>query len=108
MRDLVNDFRRPLSQSGSMLAPNERNTAPVELGTGWVDAPQLRPSPGVDLVDKLCQAQDRRDRAEKMKVEIDMHAYAMQRAAEREVDEEQKRYKEENPIAAALYENPDK
>jgi hypothetical protein len=39
---------------------------PAERGTGWYEAKPLASPPGINYVDALCDAQDARDRAEKI------------------------------------------
>jgi hypothetical protein len=59
MRDIVRDNRR---------ANASQPTTPTPLrGNGWVDAPKLSQPPGVALLDRIMDAQDAIDRAERVK-----------------------------------------
>jgi hypothetical protein len=57
IQGIVADHRTPVS-------PGIPNTAPAYPSqNGWVDAKPISPPPGIDLIDGLCDAADRRDRA---------------------------------------------
>jgi hypothetical protein len=60
MRDIVNDFRQGPSKPSSLAGPGPE----PKKGTGWQDEIPLKPPPGIGLVDQLCDAQDRKDKAE--------------------------------------------
>jgi hypothetical protein len=60
MRDIVRDSWKGVARSTSVI-PQQ----PVQKGTGWVDAPKLKPPPGVELIDRMCAAEDRQWRAER-------------------------------------------
>jgi hypothetical protein len=63
MRDIVNDQRRGVSEPSSMAtAPGARAPEP-RGGTGWIDAQPLKPPPGVDILDRMMDAEDAKDRA---------------------------------------------
>jgi hypothetical protein len=58
VRDLVNDFRRPISQSASPIPPaREKSVRPK--GSGWQDAQPVSQPPGINIIDKMCDEQDR-------------------------------------------------
>jgi hypothetical protein len=61
--DLVSDFRRPVSQSGSMIPDRARAPEPQKKGDGWAEPAPLKPPPGIEIIDAMCDAQDRVDRA---------------------------------------------
>jgi hypothetical protein len=65
IRDLVNDFRRgPAAPSSMATRPgHSKPDEPDRPRTGWVDPAPLQSPPGIEHVDALCDAQDRRDRA---------------------------------------------
>jgi hypothetical protein len=62
VRGLVEDACRsnPVTGGGSQAEK------PKARGTGWYDAKPLGPQPGINYIDALCDAQDVRDRAEKI------------------------------------------
>jgi len=64
MKDIVADSRRGISQSASMLPPT-RSGEEVKRGTGWQDPAPLS-TPGIDHVDRICQAQDLHDRHQRL------------------------------------------
>ena len=64
IRDIVADSRRGLSQSQSMITTRPE-AEPRRRGKGLVERRPLQPPPGIALVDRLCEAQDARDRAAK-------------------------------------------
>jgi hypothetical protein len=59
--DIVGDARRGISQSASLAPPIRESTKP--RGTGWQDVPPVQQPPGVNLIDKMCDAQDRAAKA---------------------------------------------
>jgi hypothetical protein len=61
MRQIVSDFRGPRPQSGSMIPPRQRDEGPPRAASGGT-AP-LRQPPGIDIIDRMCDAQARADRA---------------------------------------------
>jgi hypothetical protein len=61
IRDIVADSRKGISQSASMISTSER-AEPPRRTNGWIEAKPLAPPPGIALVDRLCEAQDARDR----------------------------------------------
>jgi hypothetical protein len=77
VKDLVSDFagyriepRSPLNSPPATANPVD--AAPVRTGNdgvnwGWREAPQLKPQPGIDLIDRMCQTQDAIDRAERIR-----------------------------------------
>jgi hypothetical protein len=63
MRGVIHDNRAPTGRPG-MIPEQPSRGSNVVRGTGWVDAPPLRPPPGVAQADKIVDEFDRRDRAE--------------------------------------------
>ena len=63
IRDIVSDGRRGISQSQSMIAARSEAQPTRRSDKGWVEPRPLQPPPGISLVDKLCDAQDARERA---------------------------------------------
>ena len=63
LRDIVADSRKGISQSTSLI-PTERSE-PTRRTNGWVEPRPLSPPPGIALVDRLCDAQDAKDRAQR-------------------------------------------
>ena len=63
VRDIVGDARRGISQSQSMLTSRPEPTPTRKSDRGWVEPKPLTQPPGISLVDKLCDAQDARERA---------------------------------------------
>jgi hypothetical protein len=81
MRDLVEDGRRGISQSASML-PDQRSK-PVERGTGWVEPRPVRPPDGAEpggLIDQMVEADTQRQR----QVTINTRLAELQQQLERE------------------------
>jgi hypothetical protein len=68
MADIVADFRRPLSQSASMISQSSK--APAR-GNGWVDPPPLKPPAGIAVIDKMCEAAAQRDRIAAIQERLD-------------------------------------
>jgi hypothetical protein len=73
LADLVHASRRPQgpraggipsSQTLSGVHAGGGARIPPGSGTGWRDAAELRPPPGINYVDRLVDEQDRRDRAD--------------------------------------------
>ena len=63
VRDIVDDARRGLSQSQSMIA-SRPEAEPTRRSNKGEPKPLQQP-PGIALVDRLCKVQDARDRAER-------------------------------------------
>ena len=59
MADIVADARRGISQSASMIPPSRAPAKPK--GSGWQDAAPLQQPPGIDHIDRMCEAQSRAD-----------------------------------------------
>jgi hypothetical protein len=99
---ILEDAHKGMSQSQSQLPPQPQSSIPEERGTGWVEPPQVAKwkAPGIDIIDRMCPTHDR--------VTVDMYSYALQRADEKAVAEEQAQHKADDPIGTALWENPDK
>lgn len=70
VRDLVSDFRAPISQSASMI-PTRSSEPPPTKGSGWVEAAPLK-SPDTRWIDAQIDAADRRDRAIRLQQEIEL------------------------------------
>ena len=64
VRGIVNDFRRGPPERSSIAAERESKPRPGAVGV----AQPLGPPPGVGLIDKLMDLQDRIDRAERARV----------------------------------------
>jgi hypothetical protein len=74
-----------LSRGGTSAAKDNREEPPRPRGTGWVDAPSTskwQAESGIGAVDRLCDAQDRLDRAARIKelAEASRHLQAMAEA----------------------------
>jgi hypothetical protein len=81
--DIVNDFRsynpHPAQDPSAKVVPSAAGKVvtgdvgpahrPIEQGTGWTTPPQVDQwkAPGIDYVDALCDEQDRRDRAQRIR-----------------------------------------
>ena len=63
LRDIVADSRKGISQSASMIPTNERAEPRTRHTNGWVETKPLAPPPGINLIDRMCLAQDAKDRA---------------------------------------------
>ena len=61
LRDIVSDARKGISQSTSMIPTTEREPVRRVRG-GWIEPRELQSPPGIALVDRLCEAQDAKDR----------------------------------------------
>jgi hypothetical protein len=60
MRDVINDARNGISQSASLIPPNQQRDEVPRAPSGGTT--EIKPPPGVNYVDALCDAADRRDR----------------------------------------------
>jgi hypothetical protein len=69
MADIVNDFRRPRPQSASMIPDKQRSEDAPHRASGGT-AP-LRQQPGIDIIDRMCDAQDRADRAAAIRQQVE-------------------------------------
>jgi|SRR6516225_1467725 hypothetical protein len=94
------DARRPTPTSLGRPEPS------VERGSGWV-TPLGLSVPGVSYVDRLCDAADARDRAERLHQEMRQQAEAME-FAEKVEAEQKKRAEELDPEHQGLYDKPKK
>ena len=63
VRDIVDDARRGLSQSQSMIA--SRPEAEPTRRSNKGEPKPLQSPPGIALIDAMCEAQDARDKAER-------------------------------------------
>ena len=72
MQDIVQASRHR-SQSASPIPGRTRpdEDDPPAKGTGWSAAVPLKPPPGIEIVDRLCIEQDKRDRAAMVKVKLE-------------------------------------
>jgi hypothetical protein len=109
MANIVNDFRRGMPQSTSML-PDQR-TAPVKRGSGWVEERPLRPPDGIKLIDAMCEAEAARERQAKINDQMKINNQVkinMQVAEELHALElQQKQRDAELDPTGQLYSNPD-
>jgi hypothetical protein len=63
MRDLRADAQKPNPVTGGMTKPEME--PPKAIGNkGWIDERPLSPPPGIDLMDRMMDEQDKIDRAE--------------------------------------------
>jgi hypothetical protein len=69
IRDIVADAYRGISQSTSLIPDRQRSEdKPRAVSGGTVP---IQPPPGIEIIDRLCQAQDRADRAAAIRVRIE-------------------------------------
>jgi hypothetical protein len=61
MSDLRADAFKPNPITGG---PNPQPTSQVQRGSGWVDERKLEPPPGIAIMDRMMDEQDRIDKAE--------------------------------------------
>jgi hypothetical protein len=111
MADIVNDFRRGMPQSTSMLPPQPAK--PVRKGSGWLPERPLRSPPGAEpggAIDRMCIADDMRQRQERAHAEREKLVKIHQQLAEmqRTEDLEQKQRDRErdhalDPVNCGLY-----
>jgi hypothetical protein len=85
VRDIaMRDNRAPLGPSGEGIIPSSQQMSNVRLGSsgtsGWRDATPLAPPPGVNILDRIMDHEDAKDRAEL--VERRARMQATQRLAE--------------------------
>ena len=100
LKDLVGDARAHnviLSRGGTSTAKDNNEVPPRPTTHGWVDAPSTskwQADSGIDAVDRLCLAQDKIDRAQRIKelAEAARHLQAMA-----EAEEEVKKLEEKGP-----------
>jgi hypothetical protein len=87
MQDIVNDFWTGPTKPGPTLpTANPVDAAPVKTGTdtvsstgtGWADSPEIKnwKAPGIDLIDEMVTAQDRIDRAQRVREQAEAVALA--------------------------------
>ena len=62
IRDIAADGRKGISQSQSMIAERPEPTPTRKSDRGWVNERPLTQPPGVTLIDRMCEAQDAKDR----------------------------------------------
>jgi hypothetical protein len=68
IRDVVGDAYKGISQSTSQLLPSRTQEKPRPASGGTME---LKPPPGIDIIDRMCEAQDRADRAAAVRVRIE-------------------------------------
>ena len=61
MRDLRGDARKPNPVTGG---PNPQPTSQVQRGSGWQQPRPLEPPPGIAIMDRMMDEQDKIDKAE--------------------------------------------
>jgi hypothetical protein len=72
MREVVNDAYRGISQTASLIPPRQRSEEkPRQVSGGTVE---VKPPPGIDLIDRMCIQQDRLDRAAAVRVRVETEA----------------------------------
>jgi hypothetical protein len=59
--DIVGDAYRGISKSASMISEKQRSSEPERLASG--STAEVKPPPGIDIIDRMCAEQDRLDRA---------------------------------------------
>src|SRR5262249_28899293 len=67
LRDIVGDAINGISQSTSLIPPRQRSEAEPRNG----GTTPIGPPPGIAIIDQLCEAQDRIDRAAVARVRIE-------------------------------------
>jgi hypothetical protein len=82
LRDIVHDNRAPTGRPGMIpeQPSNVRGSNVSGSGTGWARETPLGPPPGVNYADRLMDAQDAKDRAERIQQHAQMET--MRRFAE--------------------------
>ena len=60
MRDVIADNRHPVNRPSSLLGPEPREPKPTR-GSGWIDPAPIGPPPGIQIIDRMLDAADRRD-----------------------------------------------
>jgi hypothetical protein len=71
MASIVADQRRGVAAPSSLASnPNAPQPEPRPKGSGWQDAAPLAPPPGIDILDRMMDQQDRRDKAALIDAEI--------------------------------------
>jgi hypothetical protein len=64
IRGIVKDLYRGPAQRSSPIPEDRTEREAPPKGDGWVEAKALAPPPGIALIDRIVDAQDRLDRAE--------------------------------------------
>ena len=70
MADVVADFRRPLSNSASMI-PEKQRAAGTERPPSGGGTVEVRPPPGVNYIDRMCDAADRQEQIARARIELE-------------------------------------
>jgi hypothetical protein len=104
MRDIVNDFRGGMPQSTSILP--DQPSVPVKRGSGWVKETPLRPPDGVELIDKIMEADTARQRQEAVAKTVKLQL-EMAEDLRRWTEQQEKRDAEMDPTGQ-IYSDPDK
>src|SRR6516162_11714613 len=87
MRQIVEDNRGgPPTYSSPIATPRAKGQQSEEQGNGWREATPLRPPEGLQHIDAMCDEEDRRFRAQRVKeaVEANLVQRALQPAAPQE------------------------
>jgi hypothetical protein len=69
IRDLVADARKGISQSASMIPDRQRSEDKPRAPSGGTV--EIKPPPGIDIIDRMCEAQSRADRAAAIRQRIE-------------------------------------
>ena len=69
MADIVADARKGISQSASMISDRQRSEEKPRPASGG--SMPIQPPPGINIIDRMCDAQDRIDRAAAMRVRVE-------------------------------------
>lgn len=62
MADIVHDHRRDVHSPSSLGTKPNEVSEPVKRGSGWQEATPLGPPPGIDLVDRVAEGFEKRER----------------------------------------------
>jgi hypothetical protein len=66
MADIVNDQRRGVAPASSLASTPGARAPEPRKGTGWVDSAPLKSPPGVDILDRMMDVEDAKDRSERL------------------------------------------
>ena len=69
MQDIIQASRQR-SQSASLLPPRQRSEEKPRSPSGGTT--EIKPPPGIDLIDKMCIEQDRLDRAAALRQQLEL------------------------------------
>jgi hypothetical protein len=70
IRDIVSDAYRGIAQSTSMIPDRQRSQDRPRAASGGTVP--IQPPPGINYIDRMCEAQDRIDRAAAARVRVDI------------------------------------